>query len=93
MTTVATRARRIAEFEGFDIIVMMDDIPVSLKDSGILGPYPYEKAALNRWTIGEWISKRFETCYDGYTCDVLMGDGNLAKLNKTLGEVRESYYE
>jgi len=93
MTTVATRAWRIAQLEGFQIIIKRGTKTVPLSENGILGSYPYEKMAQSKWSIGEWKQKRFEAVYDGFTCDVLMEDGTNAKLGTTLEDVRTSYEE
>jgi hypothetical protein len=91
MTTVATRARRIADIEGFDLIIKRGGKPVPAHENGTIGPYPYEKMANSKWTIAEWKSKRFEANYDGFTCDVLLEDGSLAYANMSLNGVRLSY--
>lgn len=93
MTTVATRTRRIAELEGFDLIAKQGRKVLSPSANGVLGPYPREKAALNRWTVQEWKEKRFEAAYEGYTCDVLLENGTVASPTITLEEVRASYFE
>ncbi|MCW1987522.1 UNVERIFIED_ORG: hypothetical protein M2348_003272 [Sphingomonas sp. R1F5B] len=91
MTTVATRARRIADIEGFDIIVKQGGRKIALNENGILGPYPYEKMAQNAWTVADWKAKRFEAVYPDFTCDVLLEDGSVAASNTSLVIVRESY--
>jgi hypothetical protein len=91
MTTVATRARRIADIEGFDIIVKYDGVPVPPTDNGVLGSYPYEKMANSAWTVADWKAKRFEATYVGFSCDVLREDGSIAPGQARLDSVRESY--
>jgi hypothetical protein len=93
MTTVATRARRIAELDGFDIIVKFDGVAVPLSDNSVLGSYPYEKMAMSAWTVADWKAKRFEAVYAGYSCDVLREDGSVASARTTLATIRESYSE
>jgi hypothetical protein len=93
MTTVATRARRIADIEGFDIIVKNGNRKVALNENGLLGPYPYEKMAQNAWTVAEWKIKRFEKSYPDFTCAVLLEDGSVAAPQMSLVDVRESYQD
>ena len=78
MTTVATRAREIADLEGFDIVVMtMAGRIVPGTDNGVLGSYPYGNALKASKTVNDWKIDRFENVYPGYTCDVLDGDGDV----------------
>jgi hypothetical protein len=93
MTTVATRAWRIAQLEGFQIVIKRGTKTVPLNENGAMGSYPYEKMAASKWSVGEWKQKRFEAVYDGFTCDVLMEDGSKAKTAAKLEDVRQSYEE
>jgi hypothetical protein len=54
MTTVATRVRRIADLEGFDLIVVQNGVPIDPAANGILGPYSYEKMAKHGWSVNDW---------------------------------------
>jgi hypothetical protein len=94
MTTVQTRARTIAELEGFDIIIKQNGEPVDPTQNGVLkGPYSYERKAKHTKTVDEWKRERFEAGYPGFTCDVLRGDGTTAAPQMNLRTVRESYEE
>jgi hypothetical protein len=92
MTTVATRTRNIADLEGFDIVIMQNGQPVSPKSNGGIGRYPYENKAKHSMTVAEWRT-RFEREYPGYTCDVLLSDGNCATGQMKIRTVRETYEE
>jgi hypothetical protein len=93
MTTVATRVRAISDLEGFDIIVRQNGQEVDKKANGTLGSYPYEKRAKHNQTVAEWKQNRFEATYQGFTCDVLKGDGAIATGQTRIETVRQSYEE
>ena len=92
MTTVATRVRRISDLEGFDIIVMEGGKPVDVKQNGVLSEYPYKKMSRGNWTVARF-KEKFEKAYDGFSCAVLLENGEEARGNRTLNSVRESYEE
>lgn len=91
MTTVQTRARQIAEVEGFDIIVTQAGAAVDPKQNGVLGAYDYRKALKHSKTVSDWKNERFQPSYPGYSCDVLLEDGTVAAGQTSLRTVRESY--
>lgn len=91
MTTVQTRSREIAEVEGFDIIVTQNGQPVDPRANGLLGVYNYRKALKHTKTVADWRNERFQNCYPGYSCDVLLEDGAVATGQTSLRKVRESY--
>jgi hypothetical protein len=94
MTTAATRVRKIAEREGFDIVVTHKGVPISLKQNGTLGPYDFARKMKGSATVSEWKSQRFEATYPGYKCDVLRGDGaGTATGQMTLETLRSTYPE
>jgi len=93
MTTIATRTRRIAQLEGFDIMVLLGDTIVSANANGLLGPYPYEKAARGAWTVDDWIEKRFRYQFPNFNCEVMTEDGSIADKRMTLDEVRATYFD
>lgn len=94
MTTVATRARNIADIEGFDIQVTRNGNPIDPKENGVLnGPYGFEKKLKHTKTVSEWKQERFEKAYPGYSCNVLTAEGEVAAGNTLLRTVRESYEE
>ncbi|WP_174274576.1 hypothetical protein [Sphingomonas bacterium] len=91
MTTVATRVRAIADLEGFDLVVRKGKSVVDLKANGVLGSYGYEKKLKHSKTVADWKRDRFKAVYSGYTCDVLLGNGEIATGQTSLRTVRESY--
>lgn len=91
MTTVQTRARTIAELEGFDIIVTKDNHVVDTTLNGILGPYSYDRKLKHTKTVADFKNERFEATYPGYSCKVLLGNGDVAAPQTSLRTVRESY--
>lgn len=91
MTTIATRSRRIADLEGFDIVVKQNGGAVDPGLNGVLNGYPYDRAAKYSLTVNDWKRDRFEATYPGYTCDVLNGDGSIAAGQTSIRTVRESY--
>jgi len=91
MTTVQTRARQIAEVEGFDVIVTQGGQVVDPTENGVLGAYGYTKALKHTKTVADWKQERFEPQYPGYSCHVLKEDGTKAAGNTALRTVRESY--
>jgi hypothetical protein len=94
VTTVATRIRRIADLEGFDIEVMRDGEVVAATDNGVLNAaYQFEKRLKHTKTVADWIKERFEKTYPGFSCRVLKGDGEIAAPQTSLRTVRESYEE
>lgn len=93
MTTIATRIRRIADLEGFDLVVRRGGKKVDITQNGALGPYSWEKKLAHTKTVTDYKRLRFEACYPGYTCDVLSEDGSVAAGQTTLRTVRESYEE
>ncbi len=93
MTTVATRVRRIAELEGFDIIVVgANREPIDVKLNGVLPNWPCSKKSRSAWRVSQFRDK-FAEIYPGYTCDVLLEDGTVARGNQLLSNVRETYEE
>ena len=91
MTTVATRARRIAELEGFDIIVKQNGQAIDPGQNGLLDGYTYDRSAKHTMTVNDWKRDRFEATYPGYMCDVLHGNGDVAAGQTSLRTIRESY--
>lgn len=93
MTTLVTRIRNLYDVEGFWIIVKRGGKDIPLNENGVLGPYPYEKAAKGSWSVQEWKEKKFSANYDELTCDVLLGDESIADDTALLSDVRASYEE
>lgn len=90
MTTLATRAREIADLEDFDVQIFRDGKPVDPKTNG-LPKYGFEKKAKGAMTVEEWRTKRFAPTYPGYECEVLYADGKQANGNAKLETVRATY--
>lgn len=92
MTTVATRVRRISELEGFDIIVRANGADVDVTLNGLLAPWPRTKKSRSAWRVSQF-KEKFSEIYPGYTCNVLLEDGTVARGNQHLSNVRETYEE
>lgn len=94
MTMVQTRVRQIADLEGFEIVVLRNEIPVDPRANGLLnGKYPFEKKMKHTKSVADFIKERFERTYPGFTCQILHEDGSIAAGQTHLRTVRESYEE
>ena len=94
MTMLLTRMHEIADREGFEIEVWHQGRRLkNLRRNGVLGPYPYARKARDGWTVDRWRQDHFVATYPGYSCDVLMGNGQIAPGQTLLRTVRESYEE
>ena len=51
--------------------------------------YGYQRAAPGDWTVNEWIEKRFEAAYPGFSVEVLDESGAVVPSRKRLRNVRE----
>jgi hypothetical protein len=93
MTMVQTRARQIAELEGFEIVVLRDSVPIDPRANGLLnGRYPFEKKMRHSMSVADF-RERFERTYPGFSCQVLNDDGTVAEGQTHLRTVRETYEE
>ena len=52
--------------------------------------YGYQRAAPGSWTVNEWIEKRFEAEYPGFSVEVLNDAGAVVSARKRLRTVREA---
>ena len=52
--------------------------------------YRFERAAPGDWTVNEWIEKRFEAEYPGFSVEVLDDKGEVVSSRKRLRSVREA---
>jgi hypothetical protein len=94
VTTVLTRMREIADKEGFDITdIKMSGKILRITKNGLMGKYDFDKKMKGSKTVNKWIKERFEACYPGYSCNVLNGDGTVAKGQTKLETVRKTYEE
>ena len=88
---IGTLEMKIARVEGFRVRVTSDGRDIRSDRAG-MPPWPYEKAARDRWSVAQWKHDRFISLYPGFGVDVLDGDGEPVEFGQTLLEtVRESY--
>ncbi|HVN68138.1 MAG TPA: hypothetical protein VMU38_00595 [Candidatus Binatia bacterium] len=88
---IGTLEMKIARVEGFRVRVTSDGRDIRSDREG-MPPWPYEKAARDRWSVAQWKQDRFISLYPGFGVDVLDGDGETVEFGQTLLEtVRESY--
>ena len=93
MTTVATRMRALANFEGFDVSMLDDrDQPVPDNTNGYVA-YSYNNRARGDMTVSEWRAARFRATYGHEHVAVWYGNGQPAHGNAKLENVRKSYEE
>jgi hypothetical protein len=91
MAKVGRVELQISQVERFLVkIHYLDGRDVRSDRAGMPG-WPYEKAAKDSWTVGEWRRERFNAVYPGFDVDVLDGDCNAVLGNTRLKNLRESY--
>lgn len=96
MVMLITRMHEIANREGFEIEVfkpVTKGVPRYLltRKNGVLGPYPFRRKLKDTKSVSDWKKERFEPTYHGYSCKVLMGNGEIATGQTSLKTVRKSY--
>jgi hypothetical protein len=92
MATLRTRAREIANLEGFDIQFVRYGECVDECVDGFR-PYGFDRKLRGTATVAEWKTLRFEHSYPGLECKVFFGDGSEANPDTTLNALRASYEE
>ena len=92
MPKVKNVEKRIWDVDGFDVIIKNYGKDLRGDQQG-LKQYEGDRASRNSWTVAEWKKKKFEPQYPGLEVEVLDGNGNPVDGRKTLGTVRDSYYE
>jgi hypothetical protein len=92
MPKVKNVEKRIWDVEGFDVAFFQNSQNVHGAKEG-LPQYPYERAAKNDMTVGEWKEKRFNQNYPGYDVVVYDGDEEEVTGQTKLGTVRDTYQE
>jgi len=72
MTTLRTRAREIANLEGFDIQFVRYGECVDECIDGFR-PYGFDRKLRGTATVADWKTLRFERSYPGMECKVFFG--------------------
>ncbi len=93
MVTVQTRARQVAQIEGFDVTVTRNGKAIEPSENGILGSYPFDRKLTGSKTVADWKRDRFEKTYHGYSCRVHYENGTEAPGQTLLSTVRSTYEE
>ena len=95
MASVERVERSIQKVERFPVKILYST-PGPAKGRNVRGDrtnvrtYRYQRAAPGNWTVNEWIEKRFETEYPGFSVEVLDNDsGAVVPSRKRLRTVRE----
>ena len=97
MASIKTLERQIGTLEGFDVVVLHPDGRDVRSDLGTgssgrsLPSYPFQKAARGNMTVSDWIQGRFWPTYSGWRAEVLFENGEPARGNVLLSNVRASY--
>ena len=84
--------KTIYEIEQFKVTICNADGSNIRGDKKLHHRYPYTKKAHDSFTVNEWIEKRFNKHFEGYTVLVKMKDGSVASGQTKLKTVRDSYY-
>ena len=92
MPTVQTIERKIGEIEHFDVIIRQNGADVR-GDRVLPKQYSGERASSGNRTVSDWRRTRFSTDFPGFDVDVLMANGEKARGNTLLSNVRASYEE
>ncbi len=85
--------RQIATVEEFEVTILHPDGRDVRGDRQALPGYPYDKAAKNDFTVGQWRDQRFRKAYPGFDVTVWNADGSEAHGATKLATVRDSYLE
>ena len=79
----------IFQVEGFDVRFVG-----SARGSGAyVDPYPYERAAMESWTVKKWRTSRWEASYPDYDVEVLDSGGSPVHGKTLLSSLRRTYDE
>ena len=93
MPRVKTVEKQIWDLEGFDVRILREDGRDIRSDRTGLPAYPFERAAKNDMTVGEWREQRFRPLYPGFDVAVCDGDGSEPHGATKLGTLRDTYLE
>ena len=91
MPTVGSIELKIARVEGFLVRIKYLNRTDVRSDREQMPPYPYERAAKDSWTVERWRRERFRRVYPGFEVDVLTSRQVVARGNRRLETVRDSY--
>ena len=76
MATIKTVEREIFTLEGFAVIIRYEQTGRDVRaDRERLPGYRYERAAPERYTVAEWIEKRFKKRFPGFAATVYRANG------------------
>ena len=95
MATIERVEKSIRKVERFRVSILYST-PGPAKGRNVRGDrtnvktYRYERAAPGDWTVNEWIEKRFEPEYPGFSVEVLDDAGAVVSSRKRLRSVREA---
>jgi hypothetical protein len=92
MPRVKNVEKRIWVVEEFDVVIMKDGRDVR-GDRMLAKQYPYENKARGSHTVAEWKALRFAKAFEGYDVEVKLSNGETARGNTTLSNVRDSYID
>ena len=94
MASVERVEKSIQKVERFRVSILYST-PGPAKGRNVRGDrtnvrtYPYQRAAPGNWTVNEWIEKRFEAGYPGFSVEVLNDAGAVVSNRKRLRTLRE----
>lgn len=91
---VGTHIQKIAEIEGFQVEIFKNGKLLSNHETEPdlkVFSREYSNRAKDSFTVQEWITNRFNKVNQGFTVNVLKGDGSTAPGNTKLSTVRQSY--
>ena len=92
MPKIKNIEKRIWEVEGFDVKIKSSDGKQDIRgDKDCAVQYPYERAAKDDMTVGEWKINRFRKTFANYEVDILKADDVPATGQMKLGSVRDTY--
>lgn len=92
MPTVKNIERKIGEIEHFDVIFRQNGADVH-GNKVLQKQYSAVIASSGSRTVSDWIRTRFSPDFPGFEVDVLLANGEKARGNTLLSNVRASYEE
>lgn len=92
MTMVLSRIEEIWHREKFKVWnIRRHGKLVRVTANGVMSEYDWGKMLKGGKTVNEWINERFKVTYPGFSCDILKGDGTVARPQTLLSTVRNTY--
>ena len=94
MASVERVEKSIQKVERFRVSILYST-PGPAKGRNVRGDrtnvktYRYQRAAPGDWTVNEWMEKRFEAEYPGFSVEVLNDAGEVVSARTRLRRVRE----